>query len=146
MTRLVLPRSSRAHWRARRRVPWIIGLVLGVAIWLAACSPSILGTDPNTGFDILVTRGPIQPVAREGEDNSAPVEDALVLIRRTDASGDTRVRTDAAGNVIALLVPGDYQVEVRECPGAMSLPAPTAASVTPGELTALAFSCDTGIR
>jgi hypothetical protein len=146
MTKLALPRLLPAHRRTWRRVPWIIGLVLAGAFWLAGCAPSILGADPGTGFDILVTRGPIQPVAREGEDNSSPVQGALVHIARTDASGDTRVHTDAEGRALAALVPGNYRVEVRECPGAMSLPAAAAASVQAGRLTVLEFSCDTGIR
>lgn len=146
MTKLVLPRPSTAHRRRRRRVPWIMGLVVAGALWLAGCAPSILGTDPDTGFDILVTRGPIQPVAREGEDNSRPVEGALVHIERIDASGDTRVRTGLDGRVLAALVPGDYRVEVRECPGAMVLPSAAVASVEAGQMTALDFSCDTGIR
>lgn len=115
-------------------------------MWLAACTPSILGTDPATGFDLLVTRGPIQPVARAGEDNSSPVEGALVRIRRTDGSGEARVRTDAKGKALVPLVPGAYRVEVRECPGAMSLPSAADASVRSGRLTVLEFSCDTGIR
>ncbi len=143
---LVRPRPLPARRRTWRRVPWIIGLVLAGASWLGACAPSILGTDPATGFDVLVTRGPIRPVATEGENNSSPVEGALVHIERTDASGDTRIRTDAEGRVIAALVPGEYRVEVRECPGAMSLPSAVASSVQAGHLTMLEFSCDTGIR
>jgi hypothetical protein len=115
-------------------------------MWLAACAPSILGTDPATGLDVLVTRGPIQPVDREGEDNSSPVEGALLQIRRTDGSGEARVRTDAEGKALAPVVPGAYRVEVRECPGAMSLPSAADASVQAGRLTILEFSCDTGIR
>jgi hypothetical protein len=113
---------------------------------LIACGSSILGTDPDTGFDILVTRGPIQPVAQEGEDNSAPVGDAVVRIRRTDGSGDARVRTEEDGTVRVLLIPGVYRVEVRDCPGAMSLPSPLDGTVNQGELTPIEFSCDTGIR
>lgn len=143
---LAHPGPASTQGRNRRRVAWTMGLALVTATWLTACTESIVGTDPDTGLDILVTRGPIQPVAREGEDNSAPVEDALVLIRRTDASGEIRVRTSGDGKAIALLVPGDYRVEVRECPGALSLPDPIAASVAAGELRALSFSCDTGIR
>lgn len=115
-------------------------------MWLTACSPSILGTDPDTGLNILVTRGPIRPVAREGEDNSAPVQDALVRIRRTDGSGDTGVRTGADGVVVVPVVPGTYRVEVRECPGALALPDPISVTVVAGELATLAFDCDTGIR
>lgn len=146
MTKLVLPRPLPAHRRTWQRVPWIIGLLLAGALWFAGCAPSILGLDPGTGFDILVTRGPIRPVAREGEDNSRPVERALVHIERTDATGNTRVHTDAEGKALAALVPGEYRVEVRECPGAMSLPSVASSSVQAGHLTVLEFSCDTGIR
>lgn len=144
MITLVLPRAQMV--RSRRWIPWIVGLACGVTVWLTACSVSILGTDPDTGLDILVRRGPIRPVEEEGQINSRPVEGALVLIRRTDASGDARVRTDAEGRVIVQLLPGAYRVEVRECPGALSLPDPEDASVASGELTALELLCDTGIR
>ncbi len=146
MTRLVLPSPRPSSRQTLRRGRWVLGVVIVATLLLIACGSSILGTDPDTGFDILVTRGPIQPVAREGEDNSAPVGDATVRIRRTDGPGDARVRTDEDGTVRALLIPGTYRVEVRDCPGAMSLPSPQDAVVSPGELTSLEFSCDTGIR
>lgn len=113
---------------------------------LMACDSPIAGVDPDTGIELQVTRGPIQPVAREGESNEAPVEGAVVEVRATVGDGRLSVVTDAAGLGRAMLRPGAYRVRVTDCPGAMSLPAEELVTVTAGRLETTTLSCDTGIR
>ena len=117
---------------------------LGLAV-LIGCSDSIVGDDPDTGLTVSVFKGPIQPVAREGEDNSAPVADALVRVT-APGGGHVEERTGPAGSVRINLAPGNYIVEVRECPGALSLPGPEETEVRSGLLADVLLMCDTGIR
>ena len=117
-----------------------------VAMLAAGCDASITGDDPSTGLVVTVSKGPTQPVAREGENNSAPVEDAAVRVTLVGSGGRIESRTDAEGVVRFALRPGRYGVEVRECPGALALPAPDEAEVRSGELTPISLVCDTGIR
>ncbi|MDH3735128.1 MAG: carboxypeptidase-like regulatory domain-containing protein [Gemmatimonadota bacterium] len=117
-----------------------------VVLAIPACTASITGDDPSTGLSITVLKGPIQPVAREGEDNSAPVEDATVRIRSSDGGGDAERRTGPDGSTRIPLKPGSYRIEVRECPGTLTLPTPEQADVQRGSLTPVVMMCDTGIR
>lgn len=119
---------------------------LAVLVVLAGCATSILGTDPDTGVDVAVRKGPIFPVVQPGQDDTAPVEDARVRIRPLGADGHAEARTDAGGMAGFALVAGTYEVAVLECPGTLALPAPDTAIVTAGERTVLTLVCDTGIR
>ena len=125
------------------RLP-LVGLLLLTASALLGCT-DILGSDPSTGLQVTVRKGPIEPVSRDGEDNSVPVDEAVVLIEGVDG-GSVRLSTGPTGLVRALLVPGDYIVTVKECPGAMGLPAPEPATVTSGSMVDVYLECDTGIR
>lgn len=116
------------------------------ALLATSCTPAIFGPDPDTGFSLLVVKGPIQPVAREGEENSAPVAGAVVRIRDGGSAAEARVRTAANGRARVSVRAGFYSVDVVECPGALALPPPVGASVVAGRLTELEFDCDTGIR
>jgi len=122
----------------------LCALLLSVsAFW--GCAKDILGSDPSTGLVVSVSKGPIQPVAREGEDNSAPVDGAVVFIEAT-SGGDTTLKTDADGSFHVLLKPGDYVVTVQVCPGTMALPDPVPATVRDGSMIDVSLECDTGIR
>ena len=95
---------------------------------------------------VSVWKGPIQPVAMEGQENSAPVAGAVILVERVDGSGSSRITTGAEGRITANFRPGAYAVTVEECPGAMVLPEPVGAVVISGGFALVRFDCDTGIR
>jgi hypothetical protein len=120
----------------------------GAAAILAcvACGADLSGPDPDTGLLIEVRKSPIVPVVREGEDDSAPVGNAEVRIRGLDRGGSLAVRTGPDGTVRVALRPGRYELEVIECPGALSLPSPQEAGVVGGRIDPALFICDTGIR
>lgn len=120
-------------------------LFLLLPLLVAGCAGSLLGTDPETGLDLQVTRSPIDPVEREGEPNFAPVADAVVEVRK-EGGGSARATTDADGQVRLVLDPGRYAVEVEECPGALAFPPPAEVTVEAGAFTPLRLDCDTGIR
>jgi hypothetical protein len=120
--------------------------LIPVAVLTAVgCSSDILGDDPSTGIDLTVVKGPINPVVREGEDNTLPVADATVEFRRLEGGRHT-LRTDEAGVARASLVPGTYVVTVTECPLTLALPDPDTVQVVSGERQSLRQECDTGIR
>lgn len=123
-------------------------LPLAIAALLSAtCSESGLSPDPDTGLDIRVLKGPIQPVEREGDPpNEAPVEDALVEVRTAAGREVARAVTDARGEARVDLAAGTYQIEVLRCPGAMSLPGPEEVDVPLGSYREVRLDCDTGIR
>lgn len=112
----------------------------------AACGASILGVDPTTGLSVVVSRGPLQPVAMEGETNDEPVPGAAVRISATEGGGAEEVRTGTDGTARILVRPGRYRVKVTECPGALALPGDAVIDVEVGSFAPVALSCDTGIR
>ncbi len=134
-------RSARSGRRAMRAVLFLVAASAAAT----ACSNDILGDDPNTGIDLTVVKGPIQPVVREGEDNTAPVEDAKVEFRRLDGGRHT-ARTNALGEARVSLLPGTYVVTVLECPLTLALPDPDTVEVVSGQRQVLRQECDTGIR
>ncbi len=117
-----------------------------VALAMAGCGSSISGADPATGIDAIVLRGPIVPVAREGENDTAPVAGARVRVRATDGDGSAAATTGPAGRTRFDLRPGSYEVEVMVCPGALGLPEATPVALTVGTRMEVTLVCDTGIR
>ncbi len=121
-------------------------LLFGTVLLVACSGTTILGTDPGTGLIVTVRKGPIQPVAREGEENTAPVAGATVRIRLLASGERLTVTTGSDGRISTLLNPGAYEVRVVECPGALALPGPDTTLVVPGGFALVHLECDTGIR
>ena len=121
-----------------------VGPILALAA--LGCAASILGSDPSTGLDVAVRRGPIAPVEQPGLDNTAAVPGARVRVRPVGESGRADGSTDDAGVVAFSLAAGIYAVTVIECPGALGLPETDTARVSRGERTSVTLVCDTGIR
>lgn len=136
------------HSPGRRETLAAYARFAGAILALAAlgCAASILGSDPTTGVDVAVLRGPIDPVERPGADNTEPVEAARVRVRPVGESGSADGATDDAGLVAFSLPAGTYAVTVTRCPGALGLPASDTARVSSGDRTSVTFVCDTGIR
>lgn len=129
----------------RARVFLCATLFVGIPIG-TACTEATTAPPPDTGLEILVLRGPIEPVEREGMENSAPVAEALVVIRAPAGRRITDVTTDSNGQARIALAPGPYTIEVERCPGALFLPGPATATVQVGDFTDVRLECDTGIR
>lgn len=131
------------RWRPSRAALAVLAPLLASAA--VDCSDGILGSDPTTGLEVEVVRGPIEPVEVPGRDDTAPVRDAIVQVRRA-GGGEARARTDREGRARLLLEPGAYTVEVRRCPGALLLPGAAETTVEEGRFSAVRLECDTGIR
>jgi len=104
------------------------------------------GREEASGIAIQVVKGPIHPVEREGEENTAPVADAQIAVQRIDGDLFERATTDLTGHARVEVPEGAYRVAVEECPGAMGLPPEQEVKVRDGFFTELRFACDTGIR
>ena len=91
---------------------------------------------------------PVDPVEIEGQPSAGrPIGGARIVV--LDAQGDetAAATTEEDGTARILLAPGSYELRVVECPGAMSGPKENAmATVSAGAFTAIAFTCDSGIR
>lgn len=111
-----------------------------------ACAGSPTTLDPDTGVVVAVVRGPIVPVEREGEENVAPVDGAVVSIVAVSGREVARIETGAGGEGRTPVPPGTYRALVVLCPGAMSLPGPEPVAVVAGEFARVRLECDTGIR
>lgn len=126
-----------------RRIAW-----LAAPLVLLGCSESTQEPDPppDSGLAITVVRGPINPVEQPGVDNTAPVADAGIAILNSAGQDLFLASTGSDGTVRIALSVGQYAVEVRSCPGALSLPPRLPAAVIEDSFTPVRLECDTGIR
>jgi hypothetical protein len=112
-----------------------------------ACATAEEPLSPDTGIEVHVLKGPLQPVAQEGEPDTAPVVGALVSIAPAAGGRVRQGTTDTAGVVRVLVPAGTHRVSVEVCPGTMSLPKLVeTVIVSAGTFAATTLVCDTGIR
>ncbi len=108
------------------------------------------GTGGTGGADVSLTievrRGPLTPVEQIGTDNTAPVEDALVVVRDDGGKEVGRLMSDANGIAQLALPAGNYVVGVETCPGATAPAVPQSVELTEGTPATARLECDTGIR
>jgi hypothetical protein len=126
-----------------------LAIVLALTALLAACGDSSLvgsSTDPSVGIAVEVRRGPIMPVDRPGEDNTAPVPGAKVVVTTASGIPVAELTTDSLGAAGASVPPGDYRIATATCPGAMREAAPVVVTVVADSISAARLVCDTGIR
>lgn len=136
--------GSNPRWTARLALAALVGACLLGLAW--GCANNIVGSDLNTSLEVLVTKGPLQPVVMEGETNSEPVQGALVEVTRFGSSSRLTERTGSDGIALFFVRAGSYMVRVLECGAALELPLPATVSVESGATTNLQMECDTGIR
>jgi hypothetical protein len=129
----------------------------GVMAWLIAvlAVPSCFPPAPTPGsgetaIAVSVVAGPTCPVERDPPDPNCdprPVEGASVLVQPADGRDIVVAQgtTDAAGEVVLEVPPGDYVVLGGAVEGLMGLPEPTPVSVVAGTAT-IVLAYDTGIR
>jgi hypothetical protein len=95
------------------------------------------------GLHGVVTKGPTQPVCRQGQSCSVPVHVTL-LFRR--AGHTYRTRSGHDGRYRILLAPGYYTVTTLERVGIVRNIRPRTVHVRRGHVDRLNFAIDTGIR
>ncbi len=131
----------------------IVGLC---AILAAGCvDPAGMGPEINTQSASLTTGvagqvrlGPISPVSREGEENSAPMPDATIVIEREGGGILGHVVSDADGLFFVTLAAGTYVFTPQKTSKSIYPGIPPAERVTvPSEgVVNVHFEYDTGIR
>lgn len=137
-----LPRGASRTITLRRRS----AITVGTALLAASCSVNTAPADRDSELEISVVRGPINPVEREGEPNSAPVAQARVKIRRLPNGAVRTVETDENGTLLLSVVSGDYAIEIERCPTGTMFSKLLHLTVAPGARTPATIVCDTGIR
>jgi hypothetical protein len=96
-----------------------------------------------SGFQGIVTKGPIVPVCRAGTPCDAPVQVTLLFHR---AGHTYRTRSGRDGRYRILLAPGYYAVTTLERIGIGKTVKPRTVYVRRAHVDRLDFSIDTGIR
>ncbi len=100
----------------------------------------------NSGIAGVVSRGPMCPVARVGEEcPDAPYETDVVVSRTIPPKVFATIRSGKDGTFLINLPPGDYSVNAVN-DGISKTCESVSLSVGPDEVKNIHISCDTGIR
>jgi hypothetical protein len=118
-------------------------LVLVVALLAGAACGSAGGTSVRGGLYGTVTKGPLQPVCRQGVPCDGPAAGLTLVFRRNGAVA-ARATTGKDGTYRVSLAPGRYSVGA--VPPALQPPEPQAASVPRRGFRRVDLFVDTGIR
>lgn len=119
----------------------------------AAC-PKVFGGDDNqgilpykSGVSGVVTRGPVCPVMREGDNSCAdqPFETEVYLYRASSSEILATARSGKDGTFQFNIPPGDYTIDAKN-DGISKTCSPVSVSIGPDEIESVIISCDTGIR
>jgi hypothetical protein len=126
--------------------PFRAAFLAFAAILSTSCSNP--GSQPpfDSELEIRVTRGPIEPVQRDGEENEIPAAHARVTVQQRGGRRVAQVETDDSGHAIVAVVSGDYALEVSGCPVGTMFSKGAEVVVRAGERAQVHLICDTGIR
>ncbi len=99
-----------------------------------------------SGIEGTISAGPTRggPV-REGESGSAPVAKMSFLVKQRGRV-ITSFETDEQGHFQVALDPGHYSVARKDYVGAVGKYGPFEVDVSPGKMTSVNWTCDTGLR
>jgi len=102
--------------------------------------------DLNSGIYGNITLGPINPVEREGEENTKPYQAAISIKNQSGTREIERFTSDKDGRFKVFLKPGTYLVD--PLPGGSPFPfaKPQAVTVESNKFIELNIMYDTGIR
>jgi len=124
----------------------VLCAALGVINLASFCNGALGPGDDSTGLNVTVRRGPITPTSSSGQDSTAPVDSAVVLVTGISREAGFSAYTDAAGHAGFSITAGDYSVSITDCPGAVRVPEPVKVTVSTGKFSSALMVCDTGIR
>ena len=112
---------------------------------LAQVTPGPTAHDAS-GIEGVISAGPTRggPV-REGEASSAPIAKMSFLVKQGDRV-ITSFETDEQGHFGIVLSPGHYTVVRKDYGGAIGSYGPFEVDVSPGKMTSVNWTCDTGLR
>lgn len=121
-----------------------IGIIIIVFLGLVACENN--KDEITTGLEGTVYRGPINPVALEGQVNDVPFS-ALFRVYTLKNKLVTSFLSNTAGEFMVMLAPGKYKVIPDKSSPIMGAESQIKEiSVNPVGITSLDLYFDTGIR
>jgi Prealbumin-like fold domain len=102
--------------------------------------------DATTGIEGVITASPIHGgPARIGVPDSRPLANTDFVIQN-DKGVVTSFTTDTQGQFRVSLAPGHYTVSLKERRGGIGRYGPFGVDVIAGQMTKVAWQCDTGMR
>jgi hypothetical protein len=111
-----------------------------------AQTPPPAGSTSDTGIEGTITISPVQGgPTRQGSPDSKPLANVIFEVKQGDRA-ITSFQTDEQGHFRQALAPGDYTISRKDWKVAIGSYGPFEVSVSPGKMTAVHWSCDTGIR
>src|SRR5687767_15577310 len=108
--RVMIPGVRMGAWK--RRTPVLFAAAGALFVMSASCTTGGGPLALDTGLEINVLKWPTQPVAREGERDTAPVSGAVVLVESLAGGSTRRATTDSAGIARVQAAPGTHRVSV----------------------------------
>ena len=123
----------------------ILAFVL-VSCFSSARSQPTLAPEPGTGIEGLITVSPVYggPV-RIGVPDSKPLANTTFIVQN-EKGFVASVNTDVEGRFRILLAPGHYRVSRKDAQPKVGRYGPFGVDVVAGQMTNVAWSCDTGMR
>ena len=111
---------------------------------------SVLAQTPapssGTGIEGVISAGPAYGgPARAGMPNSRPLPNTTFVVSG-DMGAAAEFTTDETGRFRIALAPGRYSVSIKEKKSAIGRYGPFTVEVTGGQMTKVAWACDTGMR
>jgi hypothetical protein len=123
--------------------------VLGVLLLSGCAIPGLdaLGTEPESGIDLLVVIGPTTPIERQDEPGSdEPYAATIVIQERASGREVSRVESGEDGRARIALPPGDYTlVPLSPTPGAPPYAETQEVTVEAGRYTEVTIRYISGI-
>ena len=110
-------------------------------------TPATRKTTVDLGrFQATITKGPTQPVCREGESCNSPFAyEVLNIFAATGGDSVATVTTDTEGKINVALPPGSYYLQ-SATPAKMGTLPRNDFTITSGQTTSISLEVDTGIR
>jgi len=100
----------------------------------------------GTGIEGVISMGPAYGgPARAGMPNSRPLPNTTFVVSG-DKGAAAEFTTDETGRFRIALAPGHYSVSIKEKKGMIGHYGPFSVDVTAGQMKAVTWYCDTGMR
>lgn len=120
--------------------------LLGCLLFLHPQTRSIAGTESQNGIEGTITISPVHGgPTRVGVPDSKPFGNATFIVEK-ESSLVTSFTTDDQGHFSVTLPPGRYSVTLKDRKPKVGRFGPFEVDVTEGQMTKVAWACDSGLR
>jgi hypothetical protein len=105
------------------------------------------GAEPGTGIEGVINVGPIHGgPTRVGVADSKPLANVVFVVQNDKEAEVASFTTDAQGQFHISLAPGHYRVIRKDAQPRIGRSGPFEVDVVAGQMTRVAWSCDSGMR